>query len=307
MSWLSRIAAIVRSRKLERDLDQELQFHMELKTQENIAAGMEPEEARYAALRAFGGVEQKKEECRDTSGVRFIMELGQDLRYGLRQLHRNPAFTLLAVVTLALGIGATTAIFSILDAIVLRPVPYKDPGRLAVLWTDNLRKNLHAERTSYPNFEDWRRQNRTFEDMAFASAVIAFLTGGEGSERILTARATPNFFSMLGIRPSLGRVFTREDEARGERVIVLSYGMWQRRFGGSKEVLGKTLGVNGSSATVIGVVPPTLQLPARDVQFWEPNSMFSSWNKTKVERGIPSGYVIGRLKPGVTFQQAQAD
>src|SRR5690242_16415073 len=130
MSWLNRIAAVVRSRKLERDLDEELQLHIELKTQENIAAGMPPEEARYAALRAFGGVEQKKEECRDADRLRWLEDIIQDLRYGLRQLRRNPGFTIVAVITLALGIGANTAIFSLIDAVMLKSLPVADPGQL---------------------------------------------------------------------------------------------------------------------------------------------------------------------------------
>src|SRR5690242_15868730 len=175
MGWLSRIAAIVRSRKLERDLDEELQFHIELKTQENIAAGMPPEEARYAALRAFGGVEQKKEECRDADHLRWLEDIFQDLRYGLRQLHRNPGFTTVAVLTLALGIGANTAMFSVIDAVLLRPLPYAQPSQLVSVQ----QRVSHgvSSYVSYPNFSDWRSQNHVFSSMAAYRETNFTLTG----------------------------------------------------------------------------------------------------------------------------------
>jgi putative ABC transport system permease protein len=302
-----RLRSLLERNRVERELTYELRFHLENQIEAKIAEGMAMKEARYAALRELGGVEQIKEECRDMRRMNFVENLGQDLRYGMRMLHKNPGFTAAAVVTLALGIGANTAIFSVLNAVVLRPLPYKDPGRLAVLWTDNLRQNLHEERTSYPNFEDWKRQSNTFEDMAFASGFTVNLTGGDTPERIVAARVTPNLFSMLGVSPVLGHTFTQEDEEKGKRVIVLSHALWQRRFGSSPEVLGKQLEIDDAPAVVIGVMPPVLQLPSSDVQFWEPHTMFSGWNRVKVARGIPSGYVVGRLNAGTTLQQAQTD
>src|SRR5438093_13524016 len=151
--------------------------------------------------------------------------LWQDLRYGLRMLAKNPGFTAVAVTTLALGIGANTAVFSGVNAVLLRPLPYQNPGRLAVLWTDNLKQNLHQERTSYPNFEDWRKHSRAFEDMAFSSAFTVNLTGGDEPERVIAGRASANLFPVMGVRPILGRVFSTEEEERGERVVLLSYGL----------------------------------------------------------------------------------
>jgi len=302
-----RLRSLVRKSQVEQELSDELRFHLEKLIEEKIANRITLEEARYAALRELGGVEQIKEECRDMRRVNYLEDLAQDLRYGLRTLAKNPGFTAVAVLTLALGIGANTAIFSILNAVVLRPLPYKDPGRLAVLWTDNMRQNLHEERTSYPNFEDWTKQNQVFEDMAFCSSFTVNLTGGDQPERIVAARVTSNLFSMVGVSPILGHTFTPQDEAHANRVIVLSYGLWQRRFGSSHEVLGKRLEIDGAPAVVIGVMPPLFQLPGSDVQFWEPHATFPGWNQTRFERGVPSGYVVGRLKPGVTFREAQRD
>lgn len=302
-----RLRSLLRQNRVEQELSDELRFHLEKLIEENVAKGMKLKDVRYAALRELGGVEQLKEECRDMRGLNYVENFIQDLRYGVRMLAKNPGFTAVAVLTLALGIGANTAIFSVLNAVVLRPLPYKDPGRLAVVWTDNQRQNLHEERTSYPNFDDWKRQNRVFEDMAFCSSFTVNLTGGEEPERIVAARVTSNLFSMLGVGPILGHTITLEDEARGNRVIVLSYGLWQRRFGSSQEVLGKNLEIDGAQAVVIGVMPATFQLPGSDVQYWEPHQMFPHWNRIKFERGVPSGYVVGRLRPGVSFREAQTD
>ncbi|HEV2492298.1 MAG TPA: ABC transporter permease [Terriglobia bacterium] len=231
----------------------------------------------------------------------------QDLRYGLRMLAKNPGFTAVAILTLALGIGANTAIFSIVNAVLLRPLPYKDPGRLAVLWTDNVKQNLHQERTSYPNFEDWRKHSRAFEDMAFSSAFTVNLTAGDEPERVIAGRASANLFPMMGVKPILGRTFSSEEEERGERLVLLSYGLWQRRFGSSQDVLGKSLEIDGAPAVIIGVMPATFEIPARDTQLWEPLTLFPNWNALKRQRDTPSGFVVGRLRPGFTFAQAQSD
>jgi hypothetical protein len=237
----AKLRAPFRRREPADDLAEEIRVHLRMEEQENLEAGMSPEEAHYAALRRFGNVTLAHESSRQMWAWNCLEVLCQDVRYGLRQLRRNPGFTAVAVLTLALGIGANTAIFSVLQAVVLRPLPYEEPGRLVVLWTDNMRKNLHEERTSYPNFEDWKKDNHVFDDMAFCSSLTANLTGGDRPERVVAARVTSNLFSMVGVSPVLGHTFTPEDETRGNRVIVLSHGLWQRRFGSSREVLGKTL------------------------------------------------------------------
>ncbi len=306
-AWFLRLGGLFNKERRDQELADELESHLQMHVEDNLRRGMTPEEARRQALIKLGGIEQAKELYRDRRGLPIIETLLQDLRYGLRMLVKDPGFTAVAALALALGIGANTAIFTVLNAVILRPLPYRDPGRLAVLWTDNLRKNLHEERTSYPNFQDWKRQNHVFEDMAFCSSFTVNLPGGDRPDRVMAARVTSNLFSMVGVSPILGHTFTAEDEARGNRVIVLSYGLWQRRFGSSHEVLGKTLEIDGAPGVVIAVMPAIFQLPGSEVQFWEPHAMFPGWNKTELERGVPSGYVVGRLKPGVSLRQAQAD
>ena len=212
MRWFSkfplRLRTLLRRGRVEEELTEELRFHLEKLIEERIAKGITPEEGRYAAWRELGGAEQIKEECRDMRRVNYIESFFQDVRYGLRMLAHSPGFTTVAVLTLALGIGANTAIFSVSNAVVLRPLPYQDPGRLAVLWTDNLRQNLPEERTSYPNFEDWKRQNHVFEDMRFCTSITVNLTGGDEPGRIVAARVTSSLFLMFGVSPILGRTFT---------------------------------------------------------------------------------------------------
>ena len=233
--------------------------------------------------------------------------LFQDLRYGLRALCKSSGFTIVVVGTLALGIGATTTVFSVLKAVILNPLPYKDAERIAVLWTDNAKQNLHEERTSYPNFDDWRKQATTFADMAFCSAFTVNLTAGDEPERIVAGRSSANLFGLMGVQPVLGRAFTNEEEERGERLVMLSYGLWQRRFGSSRDIIGKSLEIDGARAVIVGIMPPTFQLPTKDTELWEPLTLFPNWNALKAKRDTPSGFVIGRLRPHVAFAQAQAD
>jgi predicted permease len=276
-------------------------------TEEKIKQGMSPKDALRAVRLEQGSVEIAKEVVRSGSWEAFVETCWQDVRFGLRNLRKNPGFTVVAVLTLALGIGATTALFSIVEAVLLKPLPYQQSSRLAILWTDNVRQNLHEERTSYPNFEDWRKQNSTFEDMAFASAFTVNLTRGDEPERLLAGRTSTNLFSLMGVKPILGRTFSSEEERRSDRVIVVSHRLWLRSFGSSEDILGKSLEVDGTKMEIVGVMPEAFEFPARNVELWEPLTVFPNWNALKVKRNTPSGFVIARLKPGVSFAQAQAD
>src|SRR5579862_76877 len=188
MSIMKNITAglrtLFRKKQVEQEMDEELRGYLDAAVQDKMRLGMSKEEALRAARVEMGSVDSVKEEIRSAGWESRLEAFWQDVRYGLRQLKRNPGFTIVAVLTLALGIGANTAIFSVVNAVLLRPLPYRDPSRLAVIWTDNVKQNLHQERTSYPNFEDWRKQSRAFEDMAFSSAFTVNLTAGDEPERV---------------------------------------------------------------------------------------------------------------------------
>ena len=303
----SGLRSLFRKDQVDRELNEELGAYLEMEAAEKMKQGMSRRDALRAVRLERGGLELAKEVVRSGSWESFVETCWQDVRFGLRNLRKNPGFTVVAVLTLTLGIGATSALFSMVEAVLLKPLPYQQSSRLAILWTDNVRQNLHQERTSYPNFEDWRKQNSIFEDMAFASAFTVNLTGGEEPERLLAGRTSANLFSLMGVRPILGRIFSSEEERHADRVIVVSHRLWQGSFGSSQDILGKTLEVDGTKMEIVGVMPAAFQFPARNVELWEPLTVFPNWNALKVKRNTPSGFVVARLKPGVSFAQAQAD
>jgi putative ABC transport system permease protein len=237
-----------------------------------------------------------------------MQTIWQDLRYGARMLVKKPGFTLIAVITLALGIGANTAIFSVVDAVLLRPLPYQDAGRLAMLWTDDPRRGIHEEGTSYLTVQDWRQQTRMFADLAICTRGNPVnLTGAGETERVLGESVTANLFPLLGVAPALGRTFSLDEEQRHERVVVLSHSLWQRRFGADPQVIGKTMEISGHSSQVIGVMPANFYFPNKEVQLWEPLTLWAYWDRMKDRRHTDFFRVVGRLKPNVTWQQAQQE
>src|SRR5262249_42746033 len=225
-------------------------------------------------------------------------EMFQDLRYGLRMLLKAPGFTFVAGVALALGIGANTAIFSLVKAVSLRPLPYQDPDRLAMLWTDDPKHNIHEEGTSYLNFLDWRSQNKIFADMAICSrGNPVVLTGGDEPERVMGDLVSANLFPLLGVRTTLGRAFSPDEELRRIRVVVISHGLWLRRFGASPDAIGKTMEIDGQTSQVIGVMPADFYFPTKDTQLWEPVTAARYWEGSHGERFNDAWRVVGRLKP----------
>jgi putative ABC transport system permease protein len=233
----------------------------------------------------------------------------QDLRYGLRTLWKSPGFTYVAVLALALGIGANTAIFSVVNTVLLRPLPYKTPDRLVWLWETSPRNDIAKESASYPNFNDWRQQNQNFEAVAGFANTTPSLTGNDEPERLPGAAVLGDFFTVLGVEPALGRKFLAEENEEGKhRVTILSHGLWQRRFGGDARIVGQQIAVNGNQYTVVGVMPPNFQHPnpeaRRPIELWLPLAV------TDVMRnGRRSDFlsVIARLKPGVSVEQARAE
>src|SRR5262247_3875767 len=239
---------------------------------------------------------------------RWEDEMFQDLRFGMRMLLKSPGYTLVAALTLAVGIGANTAIFSVVNAVLLRPLPYQDPDRLAMLWTDDPKRNIREEGTSYPNFLDWRNQNKLFTDMAICSrGNPVILTGGDEPERVMAELVSANLFPLLGVRPALGRAFSPDEELRRARVVMISHGLWRRRFGAAPDVIGKTLEIDSQTSQVIGVMPADFYFPNKDTQLWEPVTAARYWDGSHAERFADPWRVVGRLKPHATFDQAQAE
>ncbi len=231
--------------------------------------------------------------------------LWQDVRYGARMLLKNPGITFIVVLALALGIGANTAIFSVINAVLLRPLPYDEPDRLVFL--NETSKTMSDISISYPNFTDWRNQNHVFEKIGVSNLNSYNLTGNGEPERILTAQASADLFGALRVKPAIGRLFTNEeDQPGGTPVVILSYGLWQRRFGGQESILNQQLTFNNKSYTVIGVMPPTFQYPSR-VEMWVPVGQLSGQSDWQQRGNHPGLYGVARLKPGVTIEQARAD
>ncbi len=299
-----RIRALFFKSRLEEELDEEVRFHLEREIEENIARGMSPEEARMAALRSFGGVERVKEESRDERGVRFLKEVWQDLRYGGRMLWKNPGFTLVAVITLALGIGANTAIFSVVNAVLLRPMPYPHAERMVYVLEGDLSDPKFEGSYSPQNFTDIWSRNRSFDSYSALSFASFTLTGDQQPEALNGVLASADFGRVVGTAPALGRFFTTEEDAAGkDHVALIGDGLWRRRFGADPQIVGRNVQLNGEPYTIIGVMPPNFNFPSPNYEVWAPLALDSS----KYARGHGFLQGVARLKPDVTVEQARAD
>ena len=310
MRWFQNISnwlrSLFRRNTVEQELGSELGFHIERQIEENLASGMKPQEARRAALREFGGIELVKEECRDTRRVNFLETLLQDVRYGLRMLRKSPSFTFFAVAVLALGIAANSAIFSIADAVLVRPLPYRNSNRLVIVWEDSSAYGFPKDTPAPGNFFDWKLRNQVFEDVAALPYGGFFnLTGDGNPEELAGKRVTANLFSVLGVSPALGRDFRPEDDLPGApSVAILSHGLWLRRFGGDPQIVGKELSLNYEKCTVIGVMKRSVQFPDRQTELWIP-AQFTK--KQLADHGSHYLQVFARLKSGVSLKTANAN
>jgi predicted permease len=300
-----RLRSLFRRGQVEAELNEELRYHLERQIEVNTAAGMSVEEARYAALRAMHGLDQRKEECRDMRRVRLIEDLWQDFRFGLRSLLKRPGFTAIALIALALGIGANTAIFSLVNAVILQPLPYRDPDRLISVYGT---RNRSTQGSVGPtDFLDYRSQNKTFEQFAASGSMMLpmNLTGSGEPERLNASIITGNYFDTFGVRPALGRGFSLENEKTGQdHVTVLSHAFWQKRFGGDPNIFNKTINLDGKAYEVLGVMPAEVVLP-QPAQLWVPINFDADPEMKMRNARFLRG--IGRLKEGVTLDQAQTD
>jgi putative ABC transport system permease protein len=273
--------------------------------------GLNEDAARAAALALLSHsspwVEAARERDRLAAAKGGFVEglgIGRDIRYALRLLVRTPVFSLIAVLTFAVGIGANAAVFSVVDGVLLRGLPYPDPNRITMVWVDNRREKIKEDINSYPNYRDWRDQNTVYEHLAGYTETALALTGAGEPERLFGAETTANFFDVMGLKPQIGRLFTVENETEGrDAVVVLSHGLWQRRFGGTPDVVGKTITLGATPYEIIGVMPPQMRWPERS-EFWMP---LAPSPQTREARGAFWLPVIGRLKPGVSVAAAQTE
>ncbi|HXR74896.1 MAG TPA: ABC transporter permease [Bryobacteraceae bacterium] len=295
-----RIRSLLTRRKVEQELDEELRYHLERQIDENAAAGMNPKEARYAALRSIEDIEQRKEECRDMRRLNLVDSIAQDFRYAIRGLRRNPGFALLATAVMALGIGANTAVFSVVNGVLLKPLAYRDPDRIVTL-TTAWKSGAKLNHVTLPDFQDWHDQSTTFAAMAFYRSSDEPTTARSSAEYVHVARVSPEFFQTLAVAPVLGRVFSTEEQKSGDSgTALISYSYWQTHFGGSDAVLGQRIRISDQELTIVGVLPPRFHFPDKS-DIWRPSDA--------VDRTLPrtslSFFAIGRLKPNVTLEQAQ--
>jgi predicted permease len=293
-----------------RDVADEIRSHVALEAEQLRESGAARTDAEGAARRAFGNVTLVEEAFYRSGRWLPWDRFTRDLRHALRLFRRRPGFSAVVVLTLALGIGANTAIFSVIHAVLLRPLPYREPDRLAMLWSEDPAHGQQEGRVSLLNFADWKSRNRTFEDMTVFIGQTFLLGSKDGPpERLRSARVSRDFFSMLGVEPMLGRVFSKDEEKGGESVVLLSYGLWQRRFGKSAQALGSDLIMDRRKARIIGVMPASFQYPFADTQVWEPVTAHPYWaaRDRTAQRSESIWYALGRMRRGVPWEEAQAE
>src|SRR5687768_1772340 len=309
MSWIGerwyRLRSVVRRNSVEDGLNEEMRFHIDQQTEKNIARGMTPSEARRQALIRFGGLERVKEDTRDEFRPALFEDFARDLRYGARALLRTPGFTAVATLTLALGIGANTAIFSVVNAVLLKPLSYHEPDRLVFVWERNTAIGKDRDFVAAPNYLDWKAQNAVFEALgAYRTGGFA-MTGAGEPESVTAVFLSSSMFRVLGVEPLVGRVYTEDEEKKKDRVVVLRHEFWQRRFGGDRSIVGKSIILADTPCIVIGVMPPEFRFPDGN-----PADMYSplifAASELQVRR-VHSLTVVGRLKDGVTMETASAN
>jgi putative ABC transport system permease protein len=296
-----------RSGRLDQDLDEELRFHLEEEIRAQMARGLSRDDARLAAHRSFGNLDEIKEISREARSGAAVRQLIRDMGYGCRLLRKAPAFASAAILIVAVGIGAATAIFSVVHGVLLRPLPYENPESLISVWTRVPRLGQPRVLVNAADHREWRASSRVLEDIALVRPIANFNLVGDGEpERLLGARVSANLFSVLGVEPALGRVFTEEEDEIGrEDVVLLSHALWKRRFGGDPGMIGRTIRLSGKPHVVVGVMRPDFQYPRSEFQVWTPLTV----DPRELTREIP-GYnflAVARLKPGKTRQDAQSE
>jgi putative ABC transport system permease protein len=303
--WSARARGFLRnlfwSRRVEADLDEEVQSHLAMLTEEHLRDGMSPKQAQRAARIDLGGIEQVKEQVREQRSGNWVHSIGADCRYGLRQLRKNPGFTVVAVFTLALGIGATTAIFSVVYGVLLRPLPYPESNRLMAI--SEVTSKGKPSRLADPNFDDFRDQSRSFQAIAKYGDYVAAVSGASQPTRTAVAGVSTDFLRVLGVQPILGRDFSADDEKTGAGpTLLVSHGYWRQYLGSPQDLSQARLKIDGTAFSVIGVLPAGFGFPA-DVELWLPADL----NGKNPSRTSHNYRAVGRLRDGVTVEQADRD
>ena len=303
---LRHVRAFLHREARDVSMDAEMRHHIECEIADRVGHGMSAEEARRTALRDFGGIDRYKEQARDERGFRVLEELSQDTRHTLRVLRRNPGYAAAAALTFALGIGLTTAIFSVVYGVLFQPLPYADPHRLAVIWERNPNHRSQQNVVSVSNFEAWRERNRSFTTLA-ALVPAPVTIGGVDPERAMGAEVSPEYFGLLGVRPAIGRGFTAtEGREGGPGAVILSDGLWRRRFGADRSIVGRAIRLDEKPFVVVGVMPPGFDPPKfgwlPDHELWLPfvaTADNRSWGRFLL--------VLGRLRDGVSLESARRE
>lgn len=303
-NFRARCTALFRKRALDVNMDEEMRSHIAMQTQQNIATGMKPEEARLAASREFGGMESLKETCREERGFYRAETLASDIRLAVRTLRKNPGFATVAVLTLALGIGANTAIFSYVNAILLRPLPYPDANRLVRIASINPMLGISDSRSSDPNILDWRDRSTSFDKLAAYQEWDGVLTIGGRSESVRVNWATPDLLSLLGVHPLQGRLLIENDDVNSG--VLLPYDVWDR-FGRDPKIVGEIVKLDGETATVVGILPPNVAAPTQGTPALDQVFIAADLRRSHWPRGLQLRSVVGRLKPGVSLEYAQEE
>jgi predicted permease len=298
------LRGLFRRRETDEELDSELRQYLDAAVTEKIKAGVSREDALRAARIEMGSAEAVKEDVRAVGWETVVETLWYDIRFAVRTLRKNPGLTAIVIATLALGIGANTAIFSVVNTVLLQPMPYKQADRLVTVWGENKAKGYDLDLVSSLDYADWKSQNRVFESMGASTDEMFTLTGAGEPAAVIGYEFSPDFFDLLGISPLLGRTVARDEDQPGkDRVVVLNYHLWKTQFGGDQGVVGRSVTLDGKAYTVIGVMPASFQYP-QSVELWTPLTTNLDYAK---DRGIRWLRVMARLKPGVTMDRAQAE
>jgi predicted permease len=305
-AWCLRLAGFFDKERKDRELAEELDSHLQFHIEDNLRAGMTEAEARRNALMKLGGLAQTKENYRERRGFVFIESLLQDLRFGLRMLRKTPGVTAVVVVTLALGIGANTTIFTVVNSVLLLPLPFPNPDRLVTMWMI-LPPNYGIAKgaVSVPDLKDWQNQNQLFDGITAYQFGSFNLRGEENPERVVGAYVTPNFFDVMSLRPILGRGFLPSEDVKGrDHVAVLSYALWKAMFGEDLNAIGRTIRLNSETFDIVGVMPSEFGFPNTTIQLWAP---LAPTPEQEAGRGAHFLQAVARMRPGVTEAAAQAE